>query len=188
MDTLPTLDANIPMRWDYDSSADVLYMTVGQPQPALGIDVGEGLVLRYSEADSAIVGFTIIGLKARLEQSLEGIPSFTSLVFSTLHQHGQVANVYSDNIGTQTDNRNLAQATRDLKELFAEFDQTYDKNTPVGQTMITAKTIEAVEKNPTVKKRLINAVKEGGAAALESAIEHPAVKPVVAAVKGYIDA
>ena len=54
--------------------------------------------------------------------------------------------------------------------------------------MITAKTIEAVEKNPTVKKRLINAVKEGGAAALESAIEHPAVKPVVAAVKGYIDA
>ncbi|MEM6452631.1 MAG: COR domain-containing protein [Cyanobacteria bacterium P01_D01_bin.105] len=113
---------------------------------------------------------------------------------NTIHQHGQGDNyagdnVHRDKIGTQINNsQDLAQATRDIKALFTELDQTYDKTTPVGQTMITAKTVEAIEGNPTVKKRLINAVKEGGAAALEEAIEHPAIKPVVAAIKGYIDA
>ncbi len=53
--------------------------------------------------------------------------------------------------------------------------------------MIAAKTIEAIENQPTVKQRLLNAVKEGGTTALEEMIEHPAIKPVVAAIKGYID-
>ncbi|MEL6555866.1 MAG: hypothetical protein AAFQ63_20770, partial [Cyanobacteria bacterium J06621_11] len=82
----------------------------------------------------------------------------------------------------------LAQATRDIKALFAELDQSHDKTTPTGQMMIAAKTVEAIESDPSIKKRLINAAKEGGLAAIESAIEHPAVKPVVAAFKGYTNA
>ncbi|MEM9946636.1 MAG: DUF2283 domain-containing protein [Cyanobacteria bacterium P01_D01_bin.36] len=194
MDTLQTLDANLQMKWDYDSSADVLYMAIGEPQPALSVDIGEGLVLRYSEAKSAIVGFTIIGLKARLDQSLESVPSLTSLVSSTINQYGQGDNiagdkVLGDKINTQINNsQDLAQATRDIKALFAELDQTHDKNTPIGQMTIATETVKAIEGNPTVKKRLINALKEGSATALEEAIEHPAIKPVVAAIKGYIDA
>ncbi|MEM9090126.1 MAG: COR domain-containing protein, partial [Cyanobacteria bacterium P01_F01_bin.53] len=113
---------------------------------------------------------------------------------NTINQHGQGDNiagdkVLGDKIHTQINNStDLAQATRDIKALFAELDQSYDKTTPLGQTMITAKTIEAIEGDTTVKKRLINAVKEGGAAAIEVAIEHPATKPVIAAIKGYIDA
>ena len=54
--------------------------------------------------------------------------------------------------------------------------------------MSAAKTVEAIEGDPTIKQRLINAVKEGGAAAIEETIKHPAIKPVVAALKGYMDA
>ena len=54
--------------------------------------------------------------------------------------------------------------------------------------MITAKAVEAIESKPTLKKRLLNAAKEGGIAAIESAVDHPAVKPVVAAFKGFTDA
>ncbi|MFK8184710.1 MAG: COR domain-containing protein [Phormidesmis sp.] len=113
---------------------------------------------------------------------------------NTINQYGQGNNyagdnVHGDKIGTQINNsQNLAQATRDIKALFAELDQTHDKTTPSGQMMIAAKTVEAIEGNPTVKKRLINALKEGSATALEEAIDHPAIKPVVAAIKGYIDA
>ncbi|MEO0410065.1 MAG: hypothetical protein AAF289_22195, partial [Cyanobacteria bacterium P01_A01_bin.135] len=60
--------------------------------------------------------------------------------------------------------------------------------TPTGKAMISAKTVEAIENNPTLKKRVVNALKEGGTTALEEAIDHPAVKPVVAMVKGFIDA
>ena len=56
--------------WEYDEEADVLYLSVGEPRPAEGIDIGEGVVLRYDEAHKEMVGLTVIGLRARL---LEGL-------------------------------------------------------------------------------------------------------------------
>jgi len=54
--------------------------------------------------------------------------------------------------------------------------------------MISAQAIATIEKNPTLKARIINALKEGGTTALEEAIDHPAVKPFVALLKGFMDA
>ena len=55
---------------DYDEEADVLYLSVGTPKPAVGIDIGEGLILRYDENRKEVVGLTLIGLRARLLQGL----------------------------------------------------------------------------------------------------------------------
>ena len=55
-------------------------------------------------------------------------------------------------------------------------------------TLIAIQAIEAIEKNPTLKDRIINAGKEAGFAALDAAVDHPAVKIVTAAIKGAIDA
>ena len=49
--------------WEYDKEADVLYISFGKPQPALGLDLGSGIVARYLENSHKVVGFTIIGLK-----------------------------------------------------------------------------------------------------------------------------
>ena len=54
--------------------------------------------------------------------------------------------------------------------------------------MISAKVIEAIEKNPTLKACVVNALKECGTTALEVAIDHPAVKPVVVLLKSLMDA
>jgi len=35
--------------WEYDKEADVLYLSIGEPRPAVGLDIGEGLILRYNE-------------------------------------------------------------------------------------------------------------------------------------------
>ena len=48
----------------------MLYVSVGEPKPALGIDIGEGVILRYDEASNEVVGLTLIGLRARLLESL----------------------------------------------------------------------------------------------------------------------
>ena len=58
------------MTWNYDEDAAVLYIAVGEPQPAVGVDIGEGLVLRYDETRREVVGLTIIGLRARLLKGL----------------------------------------------------------------------------------------------------------------------
>lgn len=98
-------------------------------------------------------------------------------------------NVGGDKIGTQINNsQNLAQAATDIKELLDQLSNDYPSNTPAGQARIGAKAIEEIEKNPTLKKRVVNALKEAGATALEKAIDHPAVGIVVAGAKGFIDA
>lgn len=70
MDTVTILEKPQDLQWDYDEDADVLYLSIGEPQPAIGIDIGEGLVLRYDEVEQNVVGLTIIGLRARLLKEL----------------------------------------------------------------------------------------------------------------------
>jgi uncharacterized protein YuzE len=70
MDILKILEKPQEIGWYYDEEADVLYISVGKPQPAVGIDIGEGIVVRYDEMNKQVVGLTLIGLRDRV---LKGI-------------------------------------------------------------------------------------------------------------------
>jgi len=48
---------------NYDAGADVLYLAFGDPQPAIGLDIGEGVFARYVEETSQLVGFTFVGFR-----------------------------------------------------------------------------------------------------------------------------
>lgn len=71
MEALSILEKPDPITWAYDREADVLYLSVGEPRPAVGVDIGEGLVLRYDEARKEVAGLTVIGLRARLARGLD---------------------------------------------------------------------------------------------------------------------
>jgi uncharacterized protein YuzE len=60
-----------PADWEYDGEADTLYISFGKPRPAVGLDVGEGVVVRYDGKAKEVVGLTIIGVARRLEQHLK---------------------------------------------------------------------------------------------------------------------
>jgi internalin A len=81
--------------------------------------------------------------------------------------------------------QNLAQAAQEIKELLDRITATDQTN---NSTLIAVKAIEAIEKNPTLKERIINAGKEAGFAAIDAAVDHPAIKIVTAAIKGAIEA
>ena len=70
MDAMKILEHPASITWDYDQDADVLYLSVGEPRPAAGIDIGDGLVLRYDEAHGEVTGLTVIGLRERLRRGL----------------------------------------------------------------------------------------------------------------------
>ncbi|MBD1864072.1 GTP-binding protein [Trichocoleus desertorum GB2-A4] len=109
---------------------------------------------------------------------------------SSINQYGSGDNiagdkVMHDKIGTQINNsNNLAQAATDIKQLLDQLSQDYPGNTDI----VGAKAVEEIKRNPTVKQRLMNALKEAGATALEEAVDHPAIKIVVAGAKGLMDA
>ena len=74
MEALKILEHPGTVKWDYDEEADVLYLSVGEPRPATGVDIGEGVVLRYDEAANEVVGLTLIGLRAKLLKELPHSP------------------------------------------------------------------------------------------------------------------
>lgn len=57
--------------WEYDADADVLYISVGEPRNAEGMDIGEGLIVRVDPKTMGLVGLTIIGLRQRMLGVLE---------------------------------------------------------------------------------------------------------------------
>jgi small GTP-binding protein len=94
--------------------------------------------------------------------------------------------VLGDKINTQiNNNQNLAQAAADIKSLLDQLSEEYNPNSSLGQQKISDGAIAAIEQNPTLKGRVINALKEGSAAALTSAIDHPVAAICIAAFKGF---
>jgi uncharacterized protein YuzE len=69
-EAIKILERSTKITWDYDEEADVLYLSVREPKPAVGIDIGDGVILRYDEAHKEIVGLTLIGLRQRLMKEI----------------------------------------------------------------------------------------------------------------------
>ena len=72
MESVKPLDEHGTFEWEYDAEADVLYLSQDEPRQAIGVDAGEGLIFRYDEATSRLVGLTIVGVQARLAQRSAG--------------------------------------------------------------------------------------------------------------------
>lgn len=66
MEAIKILEKPQKIEWDYDEDADVLYLSIGAPRKAVGVDIGEGTIIRYDEKQREIVGMTIIGLKEKV--------------------------------------------------------------------------------------------------------------------------
>jgi uncharacterized protein YuzE len=62
---------NATLDWEYDGEADTLYISFGKPRAALGVDVGEGVVVRYDEKAREVIGLTLIGVGKRLEEYIK---------------------------------------------------------------------------------------------------------------------
>ncbi|GAB5045886.1 DUF2283 domain-containing protein [Thermodesulfovibrio sp. TK110] len=71
METIKILEKKENLNWHYDEEADVLYISIGEPQKAVGVDIGEGVIIRYIESTGEVVGLTLIGVKERLLKSLK---------------------------------------------------------------------------------------------------------------------
>lgn len=54
----------------YDKEADVLYLSLGEPQDAVALDISDSVIARYHEDSETIVGITLIGLRQRVLNQL----------------------------------------------------------------------------------------------------------------------
>jgi hypothetical protein len=70
MDPVKLLHDRVPLDYDDDEEADVLYVSLGEPRPATGIELGAGTVLMFDEEAGQLVGLTVLGLRRQLERVL----------------------------------------------------------------------------------------------------------------------
>ena len=69
MEALKILEKKKNLQWDYDAEVDVLYISIGKPQKAEGVDIGEGTIVRVNPKTNEVVGFTIMNpLKRTLKE------------------------------------------------------------------------------------------------------------------------
>ncbi len=61
------------LRIAYDSNTDVLYVSIGNPKPAICDTLDSGVVIRYDEETEDVIGFTIINFLRRFSIKSEPI-------------------------------------------------------------------------------------------------------------------
>jgi uncharacterized protein YuzE len=71
MEAMKLFEKKPKVHMQYDEEADVLCLAFQQPRPALGIDIGEGVVLRFDEKKKEVVGLTILGVRGKLADYLK---------------------------------------------------------------------------------------------------------------------
>lgn len=70
MEALRILESPDSQSWEYDEEGDVLYISVGDPKPAVTIDVAESVLVRFDEEAGEVVGITIMNVRQRLLEAL----------------------------------------------------------------------------------------------------------------------
>ena len=81
--------------------------------------------------------------------------------------------------------QSLAQAAAEIQLLLKQLEQTYPTTTISQQMVVAAEAVNRIENNPLLKERVINAVKSGGLAAFEKAIDNPVGAFIAGAIKGW---
>ncbi|MFB2892078.1 pentapeptide repeat-containing protein [Aerosakkonemataceae cyanobacterium BLCC-F50] len=83
----------------------------------------------------------------------------------------------------EAEQRNLAETAAEIQQLLEQLDKSYSTDTTAGKMAITTEAIKQIESNPTLLARIMSALKAGGVAALDSALDHPAASFVIAALQ-----
>ncbi|MFN4869388.1 MAG: hypothetical protein ACK5JB_03245 [Pseudanabaena sp.] len=92
--------------------------------------------------------------------------------------------IHGDNIQTQINNsQDLARAAQDITSLLHQLSLDYPNDT---HRILGARAVDAIEKNPALKDRLIRGIKAGSFAALEKLIDHPVAKFFIEGAKEAI--
>ncbi|OGQ55172.1 MAG: hypothetical protein A2W66_04455 [Deltaproteobacteria bacterium RIFCSPLOWO2_02_56_12] len=71
MEAVKILEKREKIDWEYDKEGDVLYLSIGKPRKATGVDIGQGVIVRYDEKKKEVVGLTVLGVRSKLLENLK---------------------------------------------------------------------------------------------------------------------
>ena len=87
----------------------------------------------------------------------------------------------------EAENQNLADAATEIQQLLEQLSTTYPTSTNKEKIAVIGEAVDQIENNPTLKAKVINALKAGGTEAFKEAVNHPLVNILVATIEGWQD-
>ncbi|NEQ83865.1 MAG: hypothetical protein F6K26_27890 [Moorea sp. SIO2I5] len=103
-------------------------------------------------------------------------------------------NVFNDNARqvntnnfTPEQKQSLAEAAAEIQQLLNQLSQTNPTTTNKEKMTFVGEVIDKIDNNPTLKNKVINALKAGGVEAFKEAIDHPLVNILMATVEGWTE-
>jgi len=83
---------------------------------------------------------------------------------------------------------NLAEAAAEIQQLLEQLCQTNPTSSNKEKMIVVAEAVDQIESNPTLKTRIMNALKAGRVEVFKEAIDHPLVNIFLATVEGWREA
>jgi uncharacterized protein YjbI with pentapeptide repeats len=96
-------------------------------------------------------------------------------------QIGGILNDYSSK-------QSLDEAAAEIQQLLKQLEETNPTTTETEKMIIAAKAADEIKNNPTLKARVIGALKSGGTEAFKEAVDNPLVNVLVAIIEGWMQA
>ncbi|NEP52450.1 MAG: pentapeptide repeat-containing protein, partial [Moorea sp. SIO3C2] len=111
------------------------------------------------------------------------IGSYVDTAESGSHQQGHA----NQNIHEAPD-KNLTEAAAEIQQLLEQLSQNNPTTTSKENKTVVSEVVEKIENNPTLKYKVINALKAGGVEAFKEALDHPLVNTLMATIEGWKEA
>ncbi|NEP36850.1 pentapeptide repeat-containing protein [Moorena sp. SIO3B2] len=86
---------------------------------------------------------------------------------------------------TSEQKQSLAEAAAEIQQLLNQLSQSNPTTTNKEKMIVVGEVIDQIETNPTLKSKVINALKAGGVEAFKEAIDHPLVNILMATIDGW---
>lgn len=86
---------------------------------------------------------------------------------------------------TSNQNQIVIETAAEIQKLLNHISETHSTKTTQEKMIIAAEVVDEIENSPTLKQRVVSAVKAGGIAAFENILTHPAAAITVAALEGW---
>jgi hypothetical protein len=99
---------------------------------------------------------------------------------------GVIGNVEGEQIISSSEQkRNLTEAAQEIQQLLQILEQSYLVDTTAEKMILAAEVIRRIDINPSMKQRVLNALKAGGAEAFKQLLNHPVTNILIGALEDW---
>ncbi|NES80744.1 MAG: hypothetical protein F6K10_04730 [Moorea sp. SIO2B7] len=95
---------------------------------------------------------------------------------------------YANQTNHEGADKNLAEAAAEIQQLMEQLSQTNPTTTSKEKMIVVSEVVDQIENNPTLKAKVINALKAGGVEAFKETLDHPLVNILMATIEGWAEA